>query len=79
MTQERPLSYAQNMEDYHLSLAFAGKERGTYIDVGGGHPVAGSATFWFYKRGWNGVVVEPKAIWRACIGGCDRAIRSCNA
>jgi FkbM family methyltransferase len=61
MTQQRPLSYAQNMEDYHLSLAFAGKERGTYIDVGGGHPVAGSVTFWFYKRGWDGVVVEPQS------------------
>lgn len=60
MSPERPLSYAQNMEDYHLSLAFAGKERGTYIDVGGGHPVAGSVTFWFYKRGWDGVVVEPQ-------------------
>lgn len=60
MTQERPLSYAQNMEDYHLSLAFEGKERGTYIDVGGGHAVAGSVTFWFYKRGWDGIVVEPQ-------------------
>ena len=60
MAQQRPLSYAQNMEDYHLSLAFAGKERGTYVDVGGGHPVAGSVTFWFYKRGWSGVVVEPQ-------------------
>jgi FkbM family methyltransferase len=61
MTQQRPLSYAQNMEDYHLSLAFAGQERGTYIDVGGGHPIAGSVSFWFYERGWEGVVVEPQA------------------
>ena len=60
MAQERPLSYAQNMEDYHLSRAFAGQERGTYVDVGGGHPVAGSVTFWFYRRGWSGVVVEPQ-------------------
>jgi FkbM family methyltransferase len=60
MTQKRPLSYAQNMEDYHLSLAFASQERGTYIDVGGGHPVAGSVTFWFYQRGWDGIVVEPQ-------------------
>ena len=60
MTHERPLSYAQNMEDYHLSLAFAGQDRGTYIDIGGGHPAAGSVSFWFYKRGWSGVVVEPQ-------------------
>jgi FkbM family methyltransferase len=60
MTHERPLSYAQNMEDYHLSLAFEGQARGIYIDVGGGHPVAGSVSFWFYRRGWDGLVVEPQ-------------------
>src|SRR5688572_28507950 len=55
-----PLSYAQNMEDYHLSLAFAGKPRGAYIDIGGGHPIAGCVSFWFYERGWSGVVAEPQ-------------------
>lgn len=60
MTHARPLSYAQNMEDYHLSLAFAGQQGGTYIDIGAGHPVAGSVSFWFYRRGWTGVVVEPQ-------------------
>jgi len=55
-----PLSYAQNLEDYHLSLAFAGQSTGAYIDIGGGHPVAGSVSFWFYERGWQGVVVEPQ-------------------
>jgi FkbM family methyltransferase len=57
---ERPLSYAQNMEDYHLSLAFDGTERGFYIDIGGGHPIAGSVSFWLYERGWRGLVVEPQ-------------------
>jgi FkbM family methyltransferase len=55
-----PLSYAQNLEDYHLSLAFAGQPTGTYIDIGGGHPVAGSVSLWFYQRGWQGLVVEPQ-------------------
>ncbi len=55
-----PLSYAQNLEDYHLALAFAGQPTGTYIDIGGGHPVAGSVSFWFYERGWRGIVVEPQ-------------------
>jgi len=55
-----PLSHAQNLEDYHLSLAFAGQSTGTYIDIGGGHPVAGSVSFWFYQRGWKGFVVEPQ-------------------
>jgi FkbM family methyltransferase len=55
-----PLSYAQNLEDYHISLAFADQKTGTYIDIGGGHPVAGSVSFWFYERGWAGIVVEPQ-------------------
>jgi FkbM family methyltransferase len=56
----KPLSYAQNMEDYHLSLAFAGRTHGTYVDIGGGHPIADSVSFWFYERGWQGLVVEPQ-------------------
>jgi len=53
------LSYSQNLEDYHLSLAFAGQSTGTYIDVGAGHPIADNVSFWFYERGWHGIVVEP--------------------
>jgi uncharacterized membrane protein len=53
------LSYTQNLEDYHLSLAFAGQQTGTYIDIGGGHPIADNVSFWFYERGWQGIVVEP--------------------
>src|SRR5215467_13432204 len=54
------LSYAQNLEDYHLDLAFAGQDAGTYVDVGGGHPVADNVSFWFYLKGWRGLVVEPQ-------------------
>ena len=54
------LSYSQNLEDYHLSLAFAGQTTGTYIDVGAGHPIADNVSFWFYERGWHGIVVEPQ-------------------
>jgi FkbM family methyltransferase len=56
----KPLSYAQNLEDYHLSLAFAGQETGVYIDVGAGHPVADNVTQWLYERGWHGLVCEPQ-------------------
>jgi len=55
-----PLSYTQNMEDYHLALAFAGQTTGTYLDIGAGHPIADNVSFWFYERGWQGVVVEPQ-------------------
>lgn len=55
------LSYAQNLEDYHLDLLFADQPTGTYIDVGGGHPVADNVSFHFYLKGWRGIVVEPQA------------------
>jgi FkbM family methyltransferase len=54
------LSYAQNLEDYHLDLMFVGQDAGTYVDVGGGHPVADNVSFWFYLKGWRGLVVEPQ-------------------
>ena len=54
------LSYAQNLEDYHLELMFGGQDAGTYVDVGGGHPVADNVSFWFYLKGWRGLVVEPQ-------------------
>src|SRR5947199_7691751 len=54
------LSYSQNLEDYHLSLAFAGQRTGSYIDVGAGHPIADNVSSWFYERGWQGIVVEPQ-------------------
>jgi FkbM family methyltransferase len=54
------LSYAQNLEDYHLDLVFGDQPEGTYVDVGGGHPVADNVSFWFYLKGWRGLVVEPQ-------------------
>lgn len=55
------LSYAQRLEDYHLTLAFAGEPPGAYVDVGGGHPVADNVTYALYLAGWRGIVVEPQA------------------
>ena len=54
------LSYAQNLEDFHLDLVFADTTFGIYVDVGGGHPVADNVSFWFYLKGWRGLVVEPQ-------------------
>ena len=54
------LSYAQNLEDYHLASVFAHQREGFYIDVGAGHPVADNVSCWFYQRGWRGIVVEPQ-------------------
>ncbi|WP_293856363.1 FkbM family methyltransferase [uncultured Alsobacter sp.] len=57
----RPLSYAQNLEDVHIALAFGGRAEGVYVDIGGGHPVADNVTYAAYLQGWRGVVVEPQA------------------
>ena len=39
---------------------FRGPGAGRYIDIGGGRPVADNVSFWFYERGWQGIVVEPQ-------------------
>jgi FkbM family methyltransferase len=54
------LSYAQNLEDFHLDLVFGDEPAGVYVDVGGGHPVADNVSFWFYLKGWRGLIVEPQ-------------------
>lgn len=54
-------SYAQNGEDLVLSGALEPGGRGWYVDVGASEPVLGSVTHHFYRRGWRGVNVEPKA------------------
>ena len=33
--------------------------KGSFIDIGAWHPVRGSNTYFFYKRGWRGINVEP--------------------
>jgi FkbM family methyltransferase len=63
------LSYAQNLEDYHLDLVFGDQAEGTYVDVGGGHPVADNVSFWFYLKGWRGLVVEPQEALAAIYKG----------
>jgi FkbM family methyltransferase len=62
------LSYAQNMEDYHIAQAFAGQARGIYVDIGGGHPVGDNVTFDRYLAGWRGLVVEPQRPLAAMYG-----------
>ena len=36
-----------------------GKRRGAYIDIGSGHPIWYSNTYYFYRRGWNGILIDP--------------------
>ena len=32
---------------------------GTYVDIGSGHPVAGSNTYALYELGWRGILIDP--------------------
>ena len=34
-------------------------EKGTYVDIGAGDPVMISNTYYYYWRGWNGILIEP--------------------
>jgi hypothetical protein len=50
--------YSQTGEDKLLSI-YLPELNGRYIDVGAGQPVRGSNTYYFYKRGWSGILIDP--------------------
>lgn len=52
-------SYSQEGEDMVLSRIFSDKSKGFYVDVGAHHPMRFSNTYSFYKRGWQGINIEP--------------------
>ncbi|MCX6726505.1 MAG: FkbM family methyltransferase [Candidatus Shapirobacteria bacterium] len=51
-------SYAQNYEDLLINKLIK-KTKGIYLEIGGYHPTRLSNTYYFYKKGWRGTVVEP--------------------
>jgi len=53
-------SYAQSGEDIVADVILGKKKRGFYVEVGAFHPKVFSNTYLFYKRGWNGVCIEPR-------------------
>lgn len=50
-------SFSQFGED--LELKKLCPPEGVYIDIGSGRPVSGSNTYYLYKSGWSGVLVDP--------------------
>lgn len=52
-------SYSQEGEDLILRRIFERRQRGFYVDVGAYHPHRFSNTNLFYKRGWNGINIDP--------------------
>lgn len=52
-------SYSHLGEDLFLSKQFPKDYRGFYIDVGANDPKRKNNTYYFYKKGWSGVTIEP--------------------
>src|SRR5947209_8363684 len=52
------ISYAPNHEDILLDRIF-GDHVGTFMDVGACGPTVDNRTYFFYRRGWRGVNIEP--------------------
>ena len=74
------VSYAQNYEDVMLARAFAGVERGFYVDVGAQDPRFDSVTKAFYDLGWHGINLEPVEHWhRKLVEERPRDINLCLA
>lgn len=52
-------SYSQFGEDMVVKALLRNVRKGTYVDVGCYDPVLYSNTYYFYKRGWSGVNIDP--------------------
>ena len=59
---DRADARAQYGEDLLLAEHFAGRETGTYVEVGAHDGLQNSNTFLFERRGWTGVLVEPDPV-----------------
>lgn len=54
----RSKSYSQFWED-RLIFRILINSPGSYVDIGAGAPIWGSNTYFFYKKGWRGITVDP--------------------
>jgi len=51
--------YSQTGEDAILAHLLFGHGCGFYVDVGAFHPTRYSNTYYFYRKGWMGINIEP--------------------
>jgi hypothetical protein len=56
-----PVSYSQHGEDVFVfdNCLGARSGNGIYVDIGASHPARLSNTYYFYRKGWRGLIVEP--------------------
>lgn len=55
-------SYSHLGEDLFLSKNFPTGYKGFYVDVGANDPISKNNTYYFYKRGWRGINIEPDLV-----------------
>lgn len=63
-------SYSQEGEDMVLRRFFENSEAGFFVDVGAHHPKRFSNTYYFYRRGWRGINIEPNPEGYALLKAC---------
>ena len=51
--------FSETGEDLALSQIFK-EPFGHYLDIGAQHPIFGSNTYFFYRKGWSGIAIEPQ-------------------
>ena len=52
--------FSQAKEDETI-FKYCPESPGKYIDIGSGRPVTGSNSYFFYRLGWRGILVDPLA------------------
>lgn len=52
-------SYSQVGEDLICDFFLGKQKKGYYVDVGANDPIHLSNSYYFYKKGWHGICVEP--------------------
>ena len=55
-------SFSQEGEDLIIDRLLDGKKDGFYVDIGAFDPFIHSNTYFFYKKGWTGINVEPNPV-----------------
>jgi len=53
------LSFSSDGEDVLVNKLLSHLEKGVYIDIGSNDPVRHNNTYYFYLKGWRGVLIEP--------------------
>lgn len=51
-------NYSQVYQDLFVLTCLDGKKDGTYLEIGGGHPIHGNNTYLLSQLGWTGVSID---------------------